>query len=504
MDGRATEERQETPTGASVSMRGSALRGALHDLGAAGLPDKATALTFHAALCVLGASAALVALLGLIGSHPETSNAVLDVIRDLRNSPDAGALEGPVEDLFADNQLAALLLVGSLGATVGTTALYLRAFRRATRSFTGHQEPPLAASGPLGAALRVLVAVLIVLAGLCVLLTGSLAYAIGDVAGFTDDAVVSWDIVKWPLVATIAFAAFAALQRSAFSDPRVLAASTVTSAQVVAALAWAFAITGFALYLASFDTFEGTYGTIGSGIVLLVWLTMFTMLYYVTPDFHLSGAAVLGAGAALSTFTWLAVNGVLAACIVAFAPLDGWLAALCGGVVLLAALWCSNIVVLLGVRLNALGTARPGPVAAPAISSRRTAPRVSREEELARVVSTALQNDVAHDALLGPLVPAEDETAGMSDLELDLTDWAFTYGVAWAAARAQGPHDSDEVVSERALAAARQVFRMYCGNEDWEGQLRGQIRRRGAAGELIAGHLKGAAGNGHSDYGLLR
>ena len=47
-------------------------------------------------------------------------------------------------------------------------------------------------AGPLGAALRVLVAVLIVLAGVCVLLSGSLAHAIGDVAGFSDDAVVSW------------------------------------------------------------------------------------------------------------------------------------------------------------------------------------------------------------------------------------------------------------------------------------------------------------------------
>ena len=117
----------------------------------------------------------------------------------------------------------------------------------------------------------------------------------------------------------MAFVAFASLQRSAFSDPRVLASSSVTSSQVAAALAWAFAITGFALYLASFKTFEDTYGTIGSGIVLLVWLTMFTMLYYVTPDLRVSGIAALGAGAALSTITWLAANAALAVCVATLA-----------------------------------------------------------------------------------------------------------------------------------------------------------------------------------------
>ena len=96
------------------------------------------------------------------------------------------------------------------------------------------------------------------LTGLCAIVTGSLAHAIGDVAGVSDDAVVVWDIVKWPLLLLVLFAAFAALQRSAFSDPQVLASSTVGSSQVLAALAWAFAITGFALYLASFGTFEDT------------------------------------------------------------------------------------------------------------------------------------------------------------------------------------------------------------------------------------------------------
>ena len=63
------------------------VRSALRDLIAAGLPDRASALTLYGALCVLAALAALLGLLGLIGSHPETSNAVLDVIRTVGGIP---------------------------------------------------------------------------------------------------------------------------------------------------------------------------------------------------------------------------------------------------------------------------------------------------------------------------------------------------------------------------------------------------------------------------------
>jgi membrane protein len=488
--------------GASDGVRGT-VRAALHDLTTAGLPDKAAPLTFYAALCVPAALASLLAFVALVGSYPETSNAVLDMVRRIRDTSDAGAFEEPVKDLIRDKQLAMLLLVGGLAATAGTSSLYLRAFRRASRPLTGNQETPLPTRGPVHLLARVVVAELIVLAGLCVVVSGSLAHAIGDVAGFSDDAIVSWDIVKWPLLVVISLAAFAPLQRSAFSDPRVLASSSVTSSQVVAALAWAFAITGFALYLASFQAFEDTYGTIGSGLVLLVWLTTFTMLYYVTPDFRVSGIVALGAGAALSTVGWLAANAVLAFCVAAFAPLDGGAATLGIGVVFLLGLWITNAVVLLGVRLNAFGTlwADPAPVVArrPARAS-----ATLREEDLARVVGRALENDVAHDGMLSPIAHAEEETARMSDLELDLADWAFTYGVAWAAARAQDPEESDDFIAERALAAAREVFRLYCGREDWEDHIREQIRRRRPQDGLVAEQLDGALGNGHGEYGLLR
>ena len=499
MDGRETDARHETPLSAGDSVRGN-VRGALHDLASVGLPDKAAPLTFYAALCVVAALTSLVALLGLIGSYPETSNAILEVIQRLRDTAGAGAFEGPVEDLLRDKQLAMLLFIGGLAATAGTTSLYLRAFRRVSRPLTGHQENPLPGRGPSHVFTLVVLTELIVLTGLCVIVSGSLAQTIGDVIGLSHEAVVSWDIVKWPLLIVMAFAGFASLQRSAFSDPRVLASSAATSSQVVATLAWVFAITGFALYLASFKTFENTYGTIGSAIVLLVWLTMFTMLYYVTPDLRISGITAVGAGAAFSTVTWLGVNAVLAVCVANLASLRGGLATILIGVAFLVALWISNLVVLLGVRLNALANLWPdtAPVSHSFAASR------GRAEELVRVVGHALQNDVTHDGMLNPIADPDDATARMSDLELDLADWGFTYGVAWAAARAQDPREDDGSVADRALVAAREVFRLYCGQEGWDDHIRREISRRRPREDFVVERIEGAAGNGRGEYRLLR
>ena len=496
MDGRATDEGRGPRMGAGGGMRES-VRGTLDDLTALELPDKAAALTFHAALCVLAGFTSLAGLLGLVGSYPETSNAVLAVLAKIGATAGAGPFEGPVADLFRDKQVAMLLLVGGLSATAVCSSLYLRAFRRAAQPLARDQGGLLPIRGPLHILARVVVAEVIVVTGLCAIATGSLAHAIGDVAGISNDAVVAWDIVKWPVLLAAAFVAFAALQRWAFSDPRVLASSSVASSQVLAALAWAFAITGFALYLASFGSFEDTYGTIGSGIVLLVWLTMFSMLYYVTPDLRVSGIATLGAGAALSAVTWLVANVALAVCIATFDTGSKTLPAVGTGAVFLAGLWISNVVVLLGVHLNALGISRAdddpitvGRLSAPVETS------FGDDEDLVDVVSRALRNDAAYDGMLSPMATGDEEAARLSELELDLGDWGFTYGVAWTVARGQDPEEPDDAVAARALGAAKQVFELYCGQEGWEERVRLEVERRAPLIVPFAGDEQ-THGNGH-------
>jgi hypothetical protein len=106
--------------------------------------------------------------------------------------------------------------------------------------------------------------------------------------------------------------------------------------------------------------------------------------------------------------------------------------------------------------------------------ARREAPDEGRAptespEPLTEMVARALTDDAAQDGVLSVMPPARDTSPGgvLTPLEQDLADWGYTYGVAWANARARYPDESDEVVAQRALAAAREVFAQYMGDANW-------------------------------------
>jgi hypothetical protein len=84
---------------------------------------------------------------------------------------------------------------------------------------------------------------------------------------------------------------------------------------------------------------------------------------------------------------------------------------------------------------------------------------------LAEEVGQALRSDAANDGMLS--VVRADPDAALSELELDLADWGFTYGVAWARAREREPAGPDDAVAAEALEAAERVFRAYTAGDDW-------------------------------------
>jgi hypothetical protein len=83
---------------------------------------------------------------------------------------------------------------------------------------------------------------------------------------------------------------------------------------------------------------------------------------------------------------------------------------------------------------------------------------------LAEEVGEALRSDAANEGMLS-VVRADRE--GLTEMELDLADWGFTYGVAWARARERTPAEPDDAVAAEALEAAQRVFRAYTDGDDW-------------------------------------
>jgi hypothetical protein len=52
---------------------------------------------------------------------------------------------------------------------------------------------------------------------------------------------------------------------------------------VAVAVAWVAVAGGFVAYLASLDSFKDAYGSVGTGALLLVWITLFSILFHFTP-----------------------------------------------------------------------------------------------------------------------------------------------------------------------------------------------------------------------------
>jgi hypothetical protein len=77
---------------------------------------------------------------------------------------------------------------------------------------------------------------------------------------------------------------------------------------------------------------------------------------------------------------------------------------------------------------------------------------------------------------------SRDRGADLTDLELDLADWGFTYGVAWALARADDERETDAAIADEALRVAEAVFRDYMNGADWTRRL--DERRNGHAHRL--------------------
>src|SRR3954451_6257477 len=165
------------------------------------LTDWAAALTYYAVLALFPALLVLVALLGLVGQYPQTTNALLAIVGKLGPSSGVDTFRKPIEGVGQSKGGAgALLGLGLLGALWSASG-YIGAFFRASNIVWDIGEGrPVWKLLPL----RVIVTLVGVLAVAAVLIglvvTGPLAQAVGDVIGLGGTAVTVWNVAKWPVL----------------------------------------------------------------------------------------------------------------------------------------------------------------------------------------------------------------------------------------------------------------------------------------------------------------
>jgi membrane protein len=236
------------------------------------LTDWAAALTYYAVLALFPGLIVLVAILGLAGQHPETTNALLDIVRDVGPASAVDTFRGPIESVVKSSGGAGALLGLGLLAAVWSASGYIGAFTRACNAIYEVEEGrPFWKLRPLQIAITIAMVLLLALVAVSIVVTGPLAESVGNVIGLGDTTVTIWDIAKWPVIVVIVMGMFTVLYYIApnVRQPRL---RWVTPGGVIAVLAWLVASLGFGLYVANFGSYDKTYGSLGGVVIFLVWL----------------------------------------------------------------------------------------------------------------------------------------------------------------------------------------------------------------------------------------
>jgi membrane protein len=236
------------------------------------LTDWAAALTYYGVLSIFPALLVLVALLSLLGEHPRTTDALLEIVQDVSPGAAAETLRDPIVDVIRSKGGAgALLGVGLVGALWSASG-YIGAFMRAMNVLYEVEEGrPFWKLRPLQIAITIAMVLLLALVAIAIVVTGPLASAVGGVVGLGDAAVTAWSWGKWPVLVLIVIVMLAVLY---YAAPNVKHPGfrLLSPGAVAAVVLWLVASLLFALYVAKFGSYNRTYGSLGAVVVFLVWL----------------------------------------------------------------------------------------------------------------------------------------------------------------------------------------------------------------------------------------
>ena len=236
------------------------------------LTDRAAALTYYGILSLFPGLLVLVALVGLLGQYPETTNALLEIVDKVSPGGTVDTFREPIDEVVKAKGGAGALFGIGLVVAIWSASGYIGAFMRALNAIYGVKERrPFWKLRPLQIVLTLGMVLALTLVLVALVITGPLAKAVGDAVGLGDTAVEVWNVAKWPALVLVVMVTFALLYHTA-PNVRPRKFRLVTWGSVIAVLAWLCASAGFTFYVANFGHYSTTYGSLGAVIVFLIWL----------------------------------------------------------------------------------------------------------------------------------------------------------------------------------------------------------------------------------------
>ena len=249
---------------------GDALRRTVREFKDDNLTDWAAALTYYSILAIFPALLALVSVVGLLGDS--TTQSLIDNLSTVAPGPAKDIVTSALQNLQRNQGAAGILFVVGLATALWSASGYVAAFMRASNAIYDVGEGrPIWKTLPTRVVTTLVLLLMLGLVAVGVTFTGGLAKQAGNVLGLGSSAVQAWDIAKWPVILIVVMTMFAILY---WASPNVRHPKFrwITPGSVAAVLLWIVASAGFALYVASFASYNKTYGALGGVIIFLVWL----------------------------------------------------------------------------------------------------------------------------------------------------------------------------------------------------------------------------------------
>lgn len=268
------DDPQQTPKGPTDLPRRSwkrVLKRTASEYKADNLSDLAAALTYYGILAIFPALIALVSILGLIGSS--AIRPLLDNLTGIAPGSAREILNSMLTQIENNQGRAGIALVIGILVALWSASGYVAAFMRAGNTvYDVGEGRPAWKTLPTRFALTVALVVLMAVTAVGVVFTGKLADRAGEILGLGDTAVMVWNYAKWPVLVLIVSLMIALLYWAAPNVKRRPRFRWITPGSLLAVLIWLAASALFALYVATFSSYDRTYGSLAAVIVFLIWL----------------------------------------------------------------------------------------------------------------------------------------------------------------------------------------------------------------------------------------
>lgn len=250
-------------------LRGAALRRTPVAMWNDDVSDWAAALTYYAILALLPALLVTVSLISLVS--PDTTQTLIAEVTDWAPAQSGSALNEVLTEMAGARSAALTVVFAGAVSALWSASSYAAVFRRALHQMHGVKDTrPVWRKAHRVLMTAVALLALLAASALVLVLSGSLAQAVGQRAGVGDAGQAVWNVMKWPALVCLVVLLVLVLFRNAPPSERGWRNSLPGG--LLAALLWLLSSGLFTLYASGFGTYGKLYGSLAGVVVFLVWL----------------------------------------------------------------------------------------------------------------------------------------------------------------------------------------------------------------------------------------